>query len=154
MNRPALLLHDNTLYIAFGGHCDRPAEEQDLPGKKRTYHGWLFVYNVSNPKAPKRLDVFCTTPNGKGSEDESRAGIWMSGHGPAVDDAGNIYFVTGDGTYNPAKSDYGNSVVKAKLVNGKIKVQDWYAPQNRERLKEDDADLGSGGAVPLPDPDS
>ena len=48
----------------------------------------------------------------------------MSGHGLA-EDSGNIYFVTGDGTYNPAKDDYGNSVVKVKLVDGKIKVQDW-----------------------------
>lgn len=145
LNRPALLLHDDTLYIAFGGHCDRPRRAG------RSYHGWLFAYDVSDPTLPQRLDVFCTTPNGKGNENiEGGGGIWMSGHGPAEDD-GNIYFVTGDGTYNPTNNDYGNSVVRTKLVNGKIEVQDWYAPQNRDRLKKDDADLGSVGAVPVPD---
>jgi len=149
LNRPALLLHGNTLYIAFGGHCDRP-RGNDPPGANRSYHGWVFAYDVSDPTVLQRLAVFCTTPNGRGSENEGRAGIWMSGHGLA-EDSGNIYFVTGDGTYDPANNDYGNSVVKAKLVNGKIEVQDWYAPQNRERLKKDDADLGSVGAVPVPD---
>jgi hypothetical protein len=138
LNRPALLLENNTLYIAFGGHCDR-----------KSYHGWIFAYDVSNPKAPRKLDVLCTTPNGKGSEQEGRAGIWMSGQGPTVDDAGNIYFVTGDGTNN-GTTDFGNSVMKVKLANGKIQVQDWFAPQNRDELKTFDADLGSGGTVPVP----
>ena len=138
LNRPALLLENNTLYIAFGGHCDR-----------KSYHGWVFAYDVSNPKAPRKLDVWCTTPNGKGSEQEGRAGIWMSGQGPTVDDAGNIYFVTGDGTNN-GTTDFGNSVVKVKLTAGKIRIEDWFAPQNRDELKNFDTDLGSGGTVPVP----
>jgi hypothetical protein len=35
-------------------------------------------------------------------------------------------------------------------VPGKIQVQDWYSPQNRDFLKSTDTDLGSGGAVPVP----
>jgi hypothetical protein len=138
LNRPALLLDGNTLYIAFGGHCDRGP-----------YHGWVFAYDVSNPAAPKKLDVFCSTPNGKGGEREGRAGIWMSGAGPAADGSGNVYFATGDGTYHAA-TDFGDSVVKIKLSAGKIQVQDWYTPQNQEALKNNDVDLGSGGAVLLP----
>jgi hypothetical protein len=138
LNRPALLLNGNTLYVAFGGHCDHGP-----------YHGWVFAYDVSNAAAPKFLDVFCTTPNGKGSEFESRAGIWMSGEGPAVDASGNVYFVTGDGTFN-GTTDFGDSVVKVKLSGGKIQVNDWFTPQNQEDLKEQDADLGSGGALLLP----
>src|SRR5207248_366024 len=56
LNRPALLLQDNVLYVAFGGHCDRPREPN------RSYHGWIFAYSVANPKVLKKLDVFCTTP--------------------------------------------------------------------------------------------
>lgn len=148
LNRPALLLHSNVLYIAFGSHCDRP-RGNDPPGSNRSYHGWLFAYDVSDPAAPKRLDVFCTTPNGRGSRVESRGGIWMSGQGPAVDDAGNVYFSTGDGTNN-GTTDLGNSVVKIRLEGGKLQVRDWYAPQNRDLLKNEDADLGSGGPVPVP----
>jgi hypothetical protein len=111
----------------------------------------IFAYDVSNPKAPQRVGVFCTTPHGKGSALESRAGIWMSGEGPAAADSGSIYFATGDGTFNPATKDLGNSVVRMKFAAGSLQVEDWYSPQNRDTLKADDADLGSGGAVPLPD---
>ena len=138
LNRPALLLNGNTLYVAFGGHCDQGP-----------YHGWVFAYDVSNPAALKRLAVFCSTPNGKGSEQEGRAGIWMSGEGPAADDDGNIYFVTGDGTNNAA-TDFGDSVVKAKLTAGKFQVQDWFTPNNQEMLKNNDVDLGSAGAALIP----
>jgi outer membrane protein assembly factor BamB len=142
LNRPALLLHNNVLYIAFGGRCDAPLGEH-------SYHGWLFAYDVSDPKAPKLADVFCTTPNGRGGTYEGRAGIWMSGQGPAVDDTGNIYFVTGDGTNN-GTTDFGNSVVKLKAASGKLQIQDWYAPKNREVLKTVDVDLGSAGVVLVP----
>lgn len=139
LNRPALLLNGNTLYIAFGGHCDQGP-----------YHGWVMAYDVSDPKAPKSVGVFCSTPNGKGTEQEGRAGIWMSGDGPAADDAGNIYFVTGDGTNN-ASTDFGDSVVKASLDDaGKFQVKDWYTPNNQEMLKNNDVDLGSGGAALIP----
>ena len=137
LNRTALLLQGNVLYIAFGGHCDA------VP-----YHGWVFAYDVKNPKTPKLLDVFCDTPDVVGAR-ESRAGIWMSGEGPAVDEAGSIYFVTGDGTYNGSR-DFGDSVVKLKLVKGKLKVDDWFTPENENFLKLHDIDLGSGGAVLVP----
>ena len=138
LNRPGLLLVGNTLYLAFGGHCDQG-----------NYHGWLFAYDVSDPSRPKNVGVFCTTPNGKGSDLEGRAGIWMSGQGPAADDAGNIYVVTGDGTYN-GTTDFGDSVVKFKLVGNNLQVVDWFTPQNQDSLKINDADLGSGGVVLVP----
>ena len=150
LNRPALLLHNNILYVAFGGHCDRPWAEPKPNRPLRSYHGWVFAYNVSNPAAPARVDVFCTTPNGKGSKFESRAGIWMSGQGPALADDGSIYLSTGDGTYDPNKKDFGNSILRLKLIANKFQVQDWYSPQNRDALKFEDADLGAMAPVPLP----
>jgi hypothetical protein len=144
LNRPALLLDQDVLYIAFGGHCDAG-----------DYRGWIFAYDVSDPANPQKLDSFSTTFTERTSsmdDKEGRAGIWMSGHGLAAV-GGNVYFVTGDGTYNVANPNFtelGNSVVKARLVSGKIKVQDWFAPQNRDDLKKFDTDLGSGGAVPVP----
>jgi hypothetical protein len=142
LNRPALLLTGNVLYVAFGGHCDQ--------GK---YHGWVFAYDVSDPKTPKRIAIFCTTPNGTGFRSEGRAGIWMSGQGPSSadsgDDAGSVYFVTGDGTYN-GSTDLGDSVVKVTLADGKLEVQDWFTPENQELLKNKDVDLGSTGAVLIP----
>lgn len=145
LNRPALLLEQNVLYVAFGGHCDAG-----------DYRGWVFAYDVSDPSAPKELDVFSSTftKRTQSMEDKNgRGGIWMSGYGPATDGNG-IYFVTGDGTYNVTNSKFpelSNSVVKMKLVSGKFQLQDWFSPQNREQLKTFDVDLGSAGAVMVPD---
>jgi hypothetical protein len=138
LNRPGLLVVGHVLYVAFGGHCD--------VGK---YHGWLLAYDISNPKAMKRIAAFCTTPNGRGPQVEGRAGIWMSGQGAAADDAGNVYFVSSDGTYD-GTTDFGDSVVKVKVAGGAIQVQDWFTPQNQQLLKEKDVDLGSAGVVLVP----
>lgn len=144
LNRPALLLDQDILYIAFGGHCD-----------VGDYRGWVFAYDVSNPSAPKELDVFSSTFTKRSADmndKNGRGGIWMSGYGLAAGD-GSVYFVTGDGTYkvdNSAFLELSNSVVRTKISGGKFQVQDWFAPQNREQLKTFDADLGSGGAVPVP----
>ena len=145
LNRPGLLVDNNTLYIAFGGHCD--ANE---------YHGWLFAYDLSNPAAPQQLDILSSTFTERGNQlqgNEGRGGIWMSGEGPNADGNGNVYFVTGDGTYdvtNDAFRSLSNSVVKVKLMAGKIQVQDWYSPQNRGDLQKLDTDLGSAGVALVP----
>jgi hypothetical protein len=146
LNRPGLLLQNNMLYIAFGSYCDSPLQEN---GQHLAYHGWLFAYDVSDPSAPKPVAVFCTSPNGRAGKYDGRAGIWMSGQGPAADNDANIYLVTADGS-NDGTTDFGNSVIKLKLVSGKLEVQDWYAPQNRELLKNVDVDLGSAGVALIP----
>lgn len=143
LGRPALLLVGNTLYIAFGGHCDAG-----------TYHGWVFAYDVSNPATPKRTGILCTTPNGKGPTFngdvvEGLGGIWMSGEGPAADDSGNIYVVTGNGSYD-GKTEFSDSVVKLNLNGGRLSVVDWFTPQNQDVLKDHDYDLGSGGVALIP----
>jgi len=145
LNRPALALSGNTLYIAFGGHCDAGP-----------YHGWVFAYDVSNPRAVRQVAVFCVTPNGQGKPDKNNVyvegvgGIWMSGEGPAVDDAGNVYLSTGNGTYN-GTTDFSDSVLKMKLDNGRLKVLDWFTPGNQDFLKNGDYDLASGGVALVPD---
>jgi hypothetical protein len=152
LNRPALLLDGNTLYIAFGGHCD-----------VGDYRGWLFAYDVTDPSNPKKLDAFSSTFTPRTNSDtdlNGRGGIWMSGYGPAAVD-GDVFFTTGDGTYdvtNPGAREVSNSVVKTSLAIGKIQIQDWFAPQNAQNadnqrgfnLKVFDLDLGSAGPVPIP----
>jgi hypothetical protein len=139
LNRPALLLQGNVLYIAFGSHCD-----------EGNYHGWVLAYDVSVPKAPKKLAAFSDTLTERdGNNAEGRAGIWMSGQGPASDADGNVFVVTGDGTTN-GTTDFGDSVLNLKLSSGKLRVHDWFTPKNNEQLKIQDADLGSGGALAVP----
>ncbi len=143
LNRPALTLAGNTLYVAFGGHCDTGP-----------YHGWVFAYDVSNPGSPKKLAVFCVTPNGKGpiSNNQSKeglGGIWMSGEGPAVDESGNVYVATGNGTFN-GTTDFSDSVLKMQLQGGQLRVLDFFTPQDQVELKDHDYDLGSGGVALIP----
>jgi hypothetical protein len=143
LNRPALLLIGSVLYAAFGGHCD-----------SGPYHGWIFAIDVSNPKALRQLALLCTTPNGKGPQFDNQnvegmGGIWMSGAGAAADGSGNVYVVTGNGTYD-GKTEFSDSVLKLKLNGGQLQVSDWFTPANQTLLKDYDYDLGSGGVAVVP----
>lgn len=73
VNRPALLLMDNKLWIAFGSAaCDNPA-----------FHGWVFAYTAFNEQREtpdlSLIDAYNTSPLFGG------AGIWQSGAGLAGD---------------------------------------------------------------------
>ena len=138
--RPALLVDGTTLYVCFCGHCDTGP-----------FHGWIFAYDISDPKTPKMLDVFCTTPNIKTNPGkDGEGGIWMSGQGPSADGKGNIFLTTGNGSYD-GKTDFGDSVLRFSLVAGKLKLADHFTPNNQEELKDEDADLGSAGVLLVPD---
>ncbi len=79
-NRPALLLTDGALHIAFGSGPAGDAHEEDF-----VYHGWLFRYAAADlSQAPQ---VYCTTPRGRGGS------VWQAGAGPAAD--GDAVFLTG-----------------------------------------------------------
>ncbi len=88
--------------------------------------------------------VFNSTPNGFGGS------IWQSGCGPAVDALGNIYVITGNGTFdaNARGVDFGDTFLK---LNPSGQVLDWFTPYNQATISASDLDLGSGGTLLLPD---
>ena len=131
MNRAALLLNNGVVYIGSASHCDNGP-----------YHGWLIGCGAQTMALS---NVFNTTPNG------GLGGIWQAGGGPAADTSGNIYFITGNGTFDGSTNqDYGDSFVKLSTTNG-LAVADFFTPNNQSALESADLDLGSGGAVALPD---
>ncbi|MDB6111083.1 MAG: hypothetical protein JWR69_2833, partial [Pedosphaera sp.] len=130
MNRPALLLNNGVLCVTFASHQDFPP-----------YHGWVFTYNAYTLEP---LGVFNTTPNG------SAGAIWQASSGPAADAAGNIYFETGNGTFDAFNQNYGDSVLKLSTVGG-LSVADYFAPYNQLTLNLQDLDIGSAGLMLLPD---
>ena len=99
-----------------------------------------------------QTSVLNLVPNG------SAGGIWMSGTAPAGDAAGNIYFLMGNGDFDttldannfPQNGDCGNCFVKLATSNG-LKLADYFAPFNTVSESSADQDLGSGGAILLPD---
>jgi peptidylprolyl isomerase len=75
------------------------------------------------------------------------AGIWMSGAGPAFDAAGNMFFSTGNGTYN-GTTDFGESMVKVEVKG--LRKLDYFTPSNFNTLNDFDLDFGTQGPTILP----
>ncbi|MBV8050470.1 MAG: hypothetical protein JOZ80_04740, partial [Acidobacteriaceae bacterium] len=129
-NRPGLLLMNGAVYVAFGGMCEY------------LWHGWLFGYNASNLLSTP--SIYNTTPNGK------EGGIWGGGQG-LIGQNDFIYFMTGNGTFdaNNSGSDYGETFMKIDTASG-LSVSDWFTPDDVITLNNEDADIGSGGPMALP----
>jgi hypothetical protein len=79
--------------------------------------------------------------------------IWMSGYAPAVDDSGNILFVTGNSDYAGNTYDGVTNLQESvvKVSSDLTTVLDLFTPKNQAELDENDADFGSGGVLVLPD---
>ncbi|MDE2138720.1 MAG: PQQ-like beta-propeller repeat protein, partial [Gammaproteobacteria bacterium] len=139
--RAALLLANGTLYTAWTSHCD------DAP-----YTGWVIAYNASTLAQTAVLNVAANSA-GDGPA------IWMAGGGPAADSSGNVYLLTANGVFDttldangfPGQGDYGNSFLKLTLSGGTLSVADYFTMYNEVDESNADTDLGSGGALLLPD---
>jgi outer membrane protein assembly factor BamB len=89
--------------------------------------------------------VFNTSPDSKES------GIWAGDTGPAADKDGNVFAATGNGKFDLSDgSDYGDSLLKFAIENGKLLIRDFYTPSDQGDLNAHDNDLGSGGPLLLP----
>jgi hypothetical protein len=73
----------------------------------------------------------------------------MSGGGIAVDPSGNLYFTTGNGTFdaNTGGSDYGMAIEK---MSPSLSVEDYFAPYNEATLSNSDLDYGCSSVILLP----
>ncbi len=130
--RPALLLENGHVVISWSSHCDNGA-----------YHGWVISYSASGLTQEA---VWNDSPNG------ALGGIWMSGDGPAADSSGNIYLVTGNGSFSASNGGYGDSIVKlGPPSGGTFPVATFFTPLNEASLSSTDTDQGSGGLLLLPD---
>jgi hypothetical protein len=130
LNRPGLLLNNGVVYIGFGSH-----------GDIRPWHGWVLGYNATTLQ---QVMAYNTTPNGYGGA------VWQGGAGLATDATGNIYFTTGNGTFdvNTNGVDYGDSVERL-LTSGT--VADYFTPHDQLNMENSDLDLASGGPALLLD---
>jgi hypothetical protein len=138
--RPALLLSNGSIYAGFGSFCDRAANLS---------RGWLLGWTAGSltPFPSNQLNDLQATD----ADTFFLSSIWMSGYGPAIDDAGNILFVTGNsgpGSYDGV-TNIQESVVK--MSSSLTNVLDLFTPDNQVSLDQGDTDFGSGGVLVLPD---
>lgn len=124
--RSALTLANGRVYLGFG-HCN---------------HGWIVAYDAGSLA---QREVFSTSANGSG------ATVWMGGGGIAVDGSGNLYLEASDdiGTTNanPTGGIYSDAFLK---LSPSLQVLDYFIPSNEAFLLQNDADIGSGAPIVMP----
>jgi hypothetical protein len=138
--RAALLVENKTIYTSWTSHCDI-----------QPYSGWIVGFNESTLAQSAVLNV--------AADSDAGPSVWMSGGGLAADSAGNIYLLTANGAFEtaldssglPQYGDYGNSFLKLSTAGGGLAVADYFTPSNEVAESAADEDLGSGGAMLLPD---
>jgi chitodextrinase len=138
--RLGLTLSGGGVIIGWSSHCDNFSWP---------WHGWIMRYDATSLA---QTAVFNDTPNG------TLGGIWMSGGAPALDSSGNMFFSTGNGSFDgtnntftpPApNNDYGESFVN--LSPSTLAVQDFYTPSQNVAWTDHDYDLSTSGITVLPD---
>ena len=136
--RLALTLTGGGVIVGWGSHCD------NLP-----WHGWIMRYDAT---LLTQTAVFSSTPNG------IDGGIWMAGEAPALDSLGNMFFSTGNGSFNDSSNtvpplspnnNFGESFVN--LSPSTLAVQDFYTPSQNAAWSSADLDIASSGITVLPD---
>jgi outer membrane protein assembly factor BamB len=139
LERPGLLLLNGVIYTSWGSHCDI-----------RPYTGWIMGYDENTLVQVTVLNV---APNG------NEGSFWMGGTAPAADANGNIFALDANGTFDatlnaqgfPSQGDFGNAFLKIATTNRQLAVADYFEMFNQAAENSTDGDLGSGGALVLPD---
>jgi hypothetical protein len=129
-NRPALLLVNGHVYLAFGSNgCNAYGDQ-----------GWVISYNASTLA---QEGAFNAEPG------KALASIWMKGGGLSADSASNIYGETAEGNVTSG-TNFGSSVFRLTQSGNSLHVADWFTPWNQAFLFQHDLDLNDAVLL-LPD---
>jgi hypothetical protein len=128
--RTGLALVNGVVYIAWTAHEDQAP-----------YYGWMMSYQY-NGTALVQNAVLNVAPG------SGQAGIWMSGSAPAIDSSNFLYVLTGNGTFDVANGNYGDSLLKLDTT---LHISQYFTPSNQLADQQGDIDFGSGGAAVLAD---
>ncbi|KAL1847140.1 hypothetical protein VTK73DRAFT_10417 [Phialemonium thermophilum] len=144
--RPALLHSGQYIYAGFASHC-----------VQYNFTGWIMGWDKTTGRVVERFategaGVPNTTPGG---------GVWMSGGGLASDDAGSIFFATGNGYAsqlstipvngrNPPTSLEEAAVHMTINDDGSLSLIDFFMPFEKQALDGADKDLGTSPLEILP----
>src|SRR5205814_1033364 len=114
-------------------------------------NGWVVAYDVDGSR---KIGAWVSTPSSFGG------GIWQASQGPAADENGNVYVMTGNGGYVKGpdgklidfegKTDFAESFVKLRVTDSqgsqKLTAVDWFTPfkDSARAGAYRDQDLGAG----------
>jgi hypothetical protein len=106
MNRVATTLINGVIYLGFASH-----------GDAGPYYGWLLGYNATTLA---NVSAFVTVPTFDGLKGSagftSVGGLWASG-GSITTDGTYLYFTVGNGSFNPAASNFNSNYFATDGVN-------------------------------------
>ncbi|KAH0421357.1 WSC domain-containing protein [Colletotrichum camelliae] len=144
--RPGLLHVGQYVYAGFASHC-----------VQYNFTGWIIGWdkttgNIVERWATQGQGVPATTPG---------AGVWMSGGGLASDDAGSMFFATGNGYASqlstiPVSGRSPPTAMEEAAVHmsiggdGALTVTDFFMPWEKQALDGADKDLGTSPLQILP----
>jgi hypothetical protein len=134
MNRASMVFANHSIYLGIGSHCDNNAGN---------IVGWVLRYNSSL----KQIGKFATTED---TDSYLLSSVWMAGFAPAIDPGGNLFVVTGNGSFDAENGgkNFGESVLRLPL--DLAQPSDYFTPQDWSNLNGGDVDFGSGGVMLLP----
>jgi hypothetical protein len=149
--RAGLLAANGNVYAAFTGFCDMVGSNT---------RGWVLGWAEStlSPLAHNELTQQLPPAVSNNSYCEKNpdcmlSSIWMSGYGLAADSNGNVYATTGNTFPSSYNATYNLSESVIKLSHDLATVESFFTPNNVNDLDQGDQDLGSGGAMVLPNQD-
>ncbi|RDW59493.1 WSC-domain-containing protein [Coleophoma cylindrospora] len=144
--RPALLHTGQFIYAGFASHC-----------VQYNFTGWIMGWDKTTGATVERYategaGVPNTTPGG---------GVWMSGGGLTSDDAGSMWFASGNGYAsqlstipvngrNPPTSLEEAAVHMTINADGSLQIVDFFMPYEKTQLDGADKDLGTSPLELLP----
>jgi putative pyrroloquinoline-quinone-binding quinoprotein len=132
--RSSLALSNGRIFIAWSGHSDQFA-----------YHGWVMAYDAATLQ---QTMAWSSAPDGTSF---NGGGIWMAGRAPTIDASGNVYYTTGNGTWDGV-NNFGESFVKLGATPD-APLLDWFTPDAVDFLNDTDLDLGGSGPILVPGTD-
>jgi hypothetical protein len=141
LQRPALLEANGSIYVAFGSNGDI------VPSGSR---GTILRFDARTllPMTGQLTDRL-TRPQSS----YYLSSIWQSGYGPASDASGDIYFSTGNS--DPGTPSYSQAFNRpdsmVRLSADLATLKDSFTTYDYFGLDQEDADMGSGGMMILPD---
>ncbi|OLN86890.1 putative fungistatic metabolite [Colletotrichum chlorophyti] len=144
--RPGLLHVGQYVYAGFASHC-----------VQYNFTGWIIGWDKTTGEIVER---FATQGDGVPNTIEG-AGIWMSGGGLASDNAGSMFYATGNGYASqlatiPVNGREPPTALEEAVVHmtinddGSLTVVDFFMPWEKQALDGADKDLGTSPLQILP----